>query len=564
MGNIKSLNSKITADTARPIHMIDANTYHCNVATWPVPLAYVLIENTSNETGSVHFIDKNVAISNSVYVDGVNVNHRTTIDIGRFLVRLNSRMYNEENGRNICFMKDSNELSQIWEDIKKLLNGRRRTDLKDKDELSQLSDLDRKERKLRKTMTDIYREDIPSFVIASTMDMEFAHIGGYRGEFIYQHNKEIGQVFYKKYGQCSVYLCDNDILTFQSWKRQISDVEAAVASHPSRLFPLFSYDPRRYRLSGPNDEKILGWGTWKEPFARIVGHSDSIKDIKKIWLGFCMNPTLGFRPFDEFCEHLPKFYKECEKHNIPILTNCVPGGVTTYEAMYYPDNVDERIDKNKERHSLILKEGLSSCQNDKLCSCMYYGGQRVVDDKYDGLNHFYMNYGHPRNWIPVLEYFPELHLCLAGFGGNSEWQLADRSDTDTSLLTRQWIQGIIKLTARYKNVYADISGLNIYDTKIRNVFLKMLDLIQDNGNDEFKHLKDKLIFGSGWYLTYLTNVSDGGKNVRHSYINYCREFKHLFDNADKNGYGELWERVSFINPWNFYTLSEDKIHQKNT
>jgi hypothetical protein len=178
-----------------------------------------------------------------------------------------------------------------------------------------------------------------------------------------------------------------------------------------------------------------------------------------------------------------------------------------------------------------------------------------------------MNYGHPRNWIPVLEYFPNLRLCLSGFGGNSEWQQVDWFANNTELPTRQWIRCIIKMTAKYKNVYTDISGLNIYDGNIRSGLLEMLDLMQNGEKSVFKHLKHKLIFGSGWYLTYLTDVRDGGtgidgEDIRHSYSNYCREFKNLFSMADREGKGKLWEYVSLINPWNFYALSEgDKVNK---
>lgn len=337
-----------------------------------------------------------------------------------------------------------------------------------------------------------------------------------------------------------------------------------MAFNPYRLLPLFSYDPRRYRLSGgANGEK--GLGTWKEPFARIIGHGDSAEGISKIWIGFCMNPSLGFRPFDEFCEHLPVFYKECEEHNIPILAYCVPGGITTHEAAYYPDRSSERMNRSKDRHKIIFEKGLSSCKDEELCSARYAGMESVVDDT--DLDNFYMNYGHPRNWIPALEYFPNLRLCLAGLGGNSEWRLANWSCNGTPLPSRLWIRCIIKLTAKYKNVYADISGLNIYDETIKNGFLKMLYLIQDDENDEFKHLKHKLIFGSGGYLTYLTDVSDGGKSVdglntvRHTYSNYCREVKKVFDMADKGGNGEFWKYVSLINPLNFYAISENTINK---
>jgi predicted TIM-barrel fold metal-dependent hydrolase len=283
-----------------------------------------------------------------------------------------------------------------------------------------------------------------------------------------------------------------------------------------------------------------------------------------------MNPFLGFRPFDEYCEHLPRFYKKCADNDIPILAHCAPWGFVAYDVDCYREELSKRIDKSNVRHEMMLREGMSSSKNNALSSCMYCGDEGVVGDKYESQNHFYMNYGHPRNWIPVLEYFPNLRLCLSGFGGNSEWQRAGwfgngNSDTNESLPTRQWLRCIIKLTAKYENVYADLSGLNIYDDKVRSGLLEMLRLIQDKEHEGFKHLKDKLIFGSGWYLTGLTDVSKGGRSIGdgvptgHSYGNYCREFKNLFSISDVGCNGALWERVSLINAWNFYGFSEDKF-----
>jgi hypothetical protein len=44
------------------------------------------------------------------------------------------------------------------------------------------------------------------------------------------------------------------------------------------------------------------------------------------------------------------------------------------------------------------------------------------------------------------------------------------------------------------------------------------------GYNEFKHLKYKLIFGSGWYLTHLTDMNNGV-----DYSGYCGKFKQLFN-----------------------------------
>ena len=130
--------------------------------------------------------------------------------------------------------------------------------------------------------------------------------------------------------------------------------------------------------------------------------------------------------------------------------------------------------------------------------------------------------------------------------GNSEWLQADWSGRDGAQLpTREWIRCIIKLTAAYENVYADVSGLNIDDVKIWGGLLEMLKLIQTN--DKFKHLRYKLIFGSGW---------QGG--TQHNYSDYCNKFKELFYEADETG--KLWEHASLFNAWNFYGLSKEKFN----
>jgi hypothetical protein len=468
----------------------------------------------------------------------------TTTEIGGFLVELNSCMYNAEKTINY---EDFKKLSQLKEDIKKLLNGRKQKDIKNKEELSRLDELEKEEKKHREMMTDVYRKDVPSMIIATTMDMEFAHIGGYDGELIYQHDKDSDKYFYNKDSR-RAYLSDDNALIFQTWSRQVSDIGAAATSNPLRLLPMFSYDPRRYRLPNQELPGDKGCKAWNEPFSRMVGSGQ--KEGRSVWLGFCMNPALGFRPFDELCEHLPKFYEKCVQEDIPILANCAPGGITAHDAKHYM----------YKRYTLLEKYEKS---ND---SSMYRGTENVVDDI--TLNHFYMNHGHPRNWIPVLEHCPGLRLCLSGFGGNSEWQLAnwDGAGDDAQAPTREWLRCVIKLAAKYKNVYVDISGLNIYDKGIRKELMKMLDLVQNNENDKFKHLKHKMIFGSGWHLTSLTEMHYGGtgvyyEDIRHSYSNYCHEFKKLFYRADKGKKGELWERVSLINPWNFYALSEDKINK---
>jgi len=356
------------------------------------------------------------------------------------------------------------------------------------------------------TLRSLGIDEVPSLIINSTSDMEFAHLDGYEGKII----------------QC------DESKAFSGWAKQIEDTEMAVSLNPLRLFPLFSYDPRRYRLP---DAKYPGCSfceKWDRPFERVVGCGDN-----GIWLGFCMNPSLGFRPFDELCENLEAFYKKSAENNVPILANCASNGIAACNVKNYND-----FDQTK-------------C-NARSKSNIYSGEKMIFDDP--DLDHFYRNYGHPKNWVPVLKEFPDLRLCFAGFGGTNTWQyLSEREWMDEEsdeMPGKDWIEWIVELT-RYKNVYADVSGLNIYDSFVRIALLAVLDFAK-NEDENFKHLKYKLIFGSGWYTQFLGMIDVG-------YASYCREFKRLFEAIDESG--ELWERVSLINPWNFYALSDGKINK---
>lgn len=170
-------------------------------------------------------------------------------------------------------------------------------------------------------------------------------------------------------------------------------------------------------------------------------------------------------------------------------------------------------------------------------------------------DYFFKNYVHPEAWRPALENFPDLHLCLAHFGGD-EWRhgpIGEWKDSPPS----EWIKSIIDLTKKYNNVYTDIScfnleneltGINDEKKKVRNALNKMLHWIRDR--EEYKHLRNKIIFGTDWYLTHLTSNDKGAE-----YGNYCRDFKMLIDQVDPT----FWIRFTLVNPWSCYSMSKKKI-----
>jgi len=410
-------------------------------------------------------------------------------------------------------------------------------------------------------------------MIIATMDMERAHIAGYGGQTIY--HEENGRLFYykRKSGAApenegskvslSHELDENKedkskVLKLKKWRFQYGETRSAAIENPLHLLPLYFYDPRRFNgPTGTTFPESKDYGAWDEIFNYVA------TDIKPgIWSGVKMYPPLGHKPFDELCEYLPEFYHRCEQDQIPILTHCSPGGMTTHEAEYYGEfdiaNEKQREDSRRKQHEKLQKLALEAGKAVppfKPGSETYVGFDNTDKKERSEQDYFFKNYVHPEAWRPVLKNFPDLHLCLAHFGGD-EWMrgpIGEWTDDPPS----EWIKSTIDLTKTHKNVYTDISCFNLENEltgdndenkKVRNTLNKMLHWMRDK--DEYKHLKNKVIFGTDWYLTHLTRTDEGAE-----YGHYCRDFKKLIDQVDPT----FWIRFTLVNPWSCYSMSKDKL-----
>ncbi|MCL2183236.1 MAG: hypothetical protein FWB85_07180 [Chitinispirillia bacterium] len=581
--NQKPANGSYTAG-CKPSGMVDAHAHHNCGATCPLPLIYAQVETSTNSILSPKELRRlwTERLIGLVFARGVQIQNIATTEMGSLLIDLNTRLFSmiSDNPKIYSAYK---ELSEIHKEERLLLNGRDTKDLTEQKEAEKLRKLEKRKNSVSKEMLHDADKCVPSLVIVPTMDMELAHLMGYDGRLIYQQsgryiyylkrssanpysslspqdlsheskNKDKREIEAEAGAQsASVEFLDTDNkLIFQKWKRQVWDTEAASASNHLRHFPLFFYDPRRYRFAeSMHFLRTKGGHTWKEPFIRILGsaYADPVTDplhridaSSRIWIGFKMYPALGYRPFDERCGHLKDFYAECEQYRIPILTHCAPGGMGTHEARFYEEYDTKYCSKRGNRSSDS------------------FSGKQSVD-KCPKMDYFYRNYGHPENWRPVLNEYKDLHLCLAHFGGDLEWKDESMYEwaltSDSGMPPREWIRTIIELTKK-PNVYTDISCLDIYNDAVRLPLTWMLRLISNkNENNPYKHLQDKLIFGSDWYLTYLTDIAKNSENA--NYINYCRSFKKMFYKIDKSG--KFWEQVSLINPWKCYSLTSAKFQE---
>ncbi len=458
---------------------------------------------------------------------------------------------------------------------------------------------------------DWYKCILLTPMVVLTMDMEYAHINGYKGEKIYckinsDKNNNITAYYYrerddngriKKYNRfddlkndvwnsitrhhCPLNLglgrdivkdeetgealfklsCPSDEV-FSDWDIQIKETKKAVVKHPWKLLPMYHYDPRRWRKNP------------LEPFKNIATAKE-----KGLFIGFKMYTALGYRPLDPELKKLDVFYKKCEEEQIPIINHCTPGGSYTHEREFYasyaiekgdilPDyihccnNFKEKyekevneVDGNDIRYS-YHKKVLAGIGND----IRYSYHKKVLAGikkryrknlKKCAVKYFQDNFVRPTAWLDVLNKYPNLKLCLAHFGGDEDDD--DYEDYRDICEYDKWRGEIIKIikNKKYPNVYTDISYVFFEKKKIDNN--------KESYRKRFKkalyknlEIKDRILFGTDWYLirTEKSGAEEGTYKGHVDYKSYCTTAKTFIDGMSE----EMREKRGIdIDFWKLFT-----------
>jgi predicted TIM-barrel fold metal-dependent hydrolase len=298
--------------------------------------------------------------------------------------------------------------------------------------------------------------------------------------------------------------------TYEQWTKQLKYTEQVVLANPLKLLPLFHYDPRRWQLKG-NQE--------------VYNHVES----DGLYLGYKIYTAQGYRPWDKRrLSILEDFYVNCCENQTPIMNHCTPEGAFTFDRDEYFDFVHPN-DNDEDRK-----------QKDA-------NGEHIQE-------YFNEHFVSPDAWRQVLDatvngtLLNKLRLCFAHFGGNTD-------------LGKKWGRQIMEMVQKYPNLYADISS-SFADEDFQDYFLKILkieneeekrekeekpeNMEKDDKNVKKKktRLKDRILFGSDWYLTLLGGVD---------YVEYCQKAKKALDDIDSS----LWFRFTQYNPCIFYRLYDE-------
>lgn len=248
---------------------------------------------------------------------------------------------------------------------------------------------------------------------------------------------------------------------------QIQEVLKIKKTWPNDVFPFYGIDPRN-----PDTLSLSRVKTALE--------SGAFSGIK-------LYPPNGFFPFDP---RLEAVYQYAQTHKIPIMTHCTRGG-----SYYIGKDVWPLIPSNPQsfnpNHPIMTKINARIAAYKKASNKDYQKNERACN-----------LFTHPENYLPVLDKFPNLKLCIAHMGGDIEIlgpQNRNRKHAQWSneamLLegnSRTWYE-IIKqdILANYTRTYTDIS-YSLCDADCMKI------LAQDLQNQTID--PNRVLFGTDYFM----------------------------------------------------------------
>lgn len=213
------------------------------------------------------------------------------------------------------------------------------------------------------------------------------------------------------------------------------------------------------------------------PFIGIDPRRKDIPEIVKKYIeekNFCglkLYPPLGYFPYDD---RLTPIYKYAETHGLPIIAHCSKSG-----PIYSREKKPQLITRIKEQldSDTGIKPTFKKKNRKEIC------------------NYF----THPLNYKILFKKFPKLKICLAHFGGQSQWIKFLNPSTagtceDNSVLQKDeedsWFNTIYDMMKTEKTLHTDVSF-----TLENRDFFPLLKVILSN-----PQVKEQILFGSDFYM----------------------------------------------------------------
>ena len=286
---------------------------------------------------------------------------------------------------------------------------------------------------------------------------------------------------YRKFGDHRIIVLSQvldylDLERTSNHKNIFTQVEEIVAikrnaAYQNSIYPFLGIDPRMTGVDLP---------AWVKKYI----HAD---------YGFCgikIYPAAGYFPFDK---RLDDIWKWAEENQIPVMTHC------TRVGSFYLGKME----------SILNAGGVDAIATDpahpRMTSIKTRVNNVLADSSIRQKNLTWCNvFGHPENYIPVLDRYPHLKLCFAHLGGANEvlhyYSLPNKRENYPTYMNDNWYSAVLSLMKTYPNIYADIS-YTLSSKEALSEISKEFRLDDKPGIPFEKRIINRLLYGTDFYMT---------------------------------------------------------------
>lgn len=435
--------------------------------------------------------------------------------------------------------------------------------------------------------------------VVMTMDMEYAHLGGYFGLKIYhpvyasesdqdQDGKPVCYWYAKPGTSGRIASGSGSPMAAPSEQGETMDAfKALKRKREKQGVAGYLFDaqgrkvqtvPIRCSIAKTPDEEGDLYENWKtqqkltieatvagklrllpmlhyDPRRWQGGDSQAFSEVGAggLYLGFKMYTAQGYRPWDPRLSNLSGFYARCEKAGIPILNHCTPSGAPTYDREHYIHFThprDTAYDEAQKRSSIqphldtlpIQDSGVPTDDPDTPEEVKRERAAWRMAER-EALEPTLMPQAIQR---AAKDYFNEHFVSPKAWrevlNKYPSLRLCLAHFGGDTKVGREWGEEIIRMMeeeiAPGKRRYPNFYAdlsSSFAEEAFRNYFKGLLA----------KHpsIADRVLFGTDWYLTLMDNVT---------LLDYCKTAKSFLDGLDPT----LWFHFTEENPYRFYRLGE--------
>lgn len=270
------------------------------------------------------------------------------------------------------------------------------------------------------------------------------------------------------------------------FETQLEQVQDIKRYYPKNFFPFLGIDPRH--KGGMN---MVNWS--KEYFETGVTDPQT-KIVYPYFCGIKLYPALGFFPFDP---RLKELYEYAQQNDLPVMSHATRVG-----SQYIGAEIENLLPLVPDMIGANLNQTAKDTRDSIITRIKAFYDRGWVKNSKIGDNDLACDlFGHPENYILLLESFPKLKICLAHMGGSNEI-LTDPKDTEVKKVRAvdiAWFDKIQEMMVNYPNLYTDIS-YTLSSFNDDNVLNRVVNLLSTNDKNE-QPLAKRVLFGTDFFMT---------------------------------------------------------------